>query len=399
MEIVAVFGVVLAVAVLLSSLAHRSVMSLPLLFLVAGVVLGNGGFGLISVGHDGDLVRHVAEVALFVVLFSDGMRVLAEQPRHAWGPPVRALLIGMPVTAALITLAVWGLTDLSLVTSALVGIVLSPTDPVLVSGLLRRDEVPAALRQTLNVESGINDGLALPGVLVLIAVLGASPTPGPWTLVLELLGGVALGVGGALVLGLLIRLPGLVIRPEWQPLAPIALAATLYGTGHLLHLNQFLAAFVGAMTLAALAPDLCSAFGPFGEQTSEMVKFFALLVFGALLEPAMVTTLTLGAFVVVAVTLFLARPAGLLLSLLGTRLPVDQRLVAAWFGPKGLASVLYGLFVLRAGIPRAQEVFALVALVVVVSVVLHTSTDVLVARRLRAQEPDEADVSSGTRDR
>ncbi len=397
MGIVVAFGVVLAAAVLLSSLAHRSVMSLPLLFLATGAVVGNGGFGLVSIGHDGDLVRHVAEVALFVVLFSDGMRVLAERPRQAWQPPARALLIGMPVTAALITLAVWGLTDLSLVASALVGIVLWPTDPVLVSGLLRRDEVPSALRRTLNVESGVNDGLALPGVVVLIAVLGTSPTPEAWTLVVELVGGVVLGAGGALVLGLLPRLPRLTVRSNWRAMAPTALAATLYGAGHLLHLNQFLAAFVGGMTLAALAPQLCSAFEPLGEQASEMAKFFALLVFGALLEPRILTALPLAAVVVVVVvTLFVARPAALLLSLWGTRLPKKQRLVAAWFGPKGLASVLYGLFVLRAGIPRAQDIFALVALVVVASVVLHTSTDALVARRLGdGERRGTADVSSG----
>jgi NhaP-type Na+/H+ or K+/H+ antiporter len=291
-ELAVAFGAALIVAVLLSALAHRSVMSLPLLFLVVGVALGNGGLEVVSLAPDGQLVRQVAEVALFTVLFTDGMRALGTgDGSESWRPPVRALLIGMPLTAATIALLTWALTDLPLAAALLVGVVLSPTDPVLVSAFVRRDEVPHSLRHTLNVESGFNDGLALPGVVVLIAVLGSDETPTVW-----------------------------------------------------------------------------------------------LLVFGALLEPHLLADLSSGGYLVAVLALLLARPASLVVSFVGAGQPMRERLAAAWFGPKGLASVLYGLWVLQSGVPQAVQVFAIVSLSVALSVVVHTSTDVAVARRLGTGE-------------
>lgn len=397
MEIAVAFGATLILAVLLSSLAHRSVMSLPLLFLVVGMLVGNGGLGFVTLGHDGDLVRHVAAVALFTVLFTDGLRVFAESREASWRPPVRALLFGMPFTALAVAGLTWALTDLPFTAALLVGVVLSPTDPVLVSAFVRRTDVPGSLRHTLNIESGVNDGLALPAVVVLIAVLEAEDAPSAGLLALELGGGVALGAAGAALIGLLARLPVLSAHEAQRPLGPVALAIALYGAAHLLHVNPFLAAFVGGATLAKLAPRLGEAFEALGDPVADLLKFFALLVFGALLEPTLLTEIPVGGYVVAVLALLLARPAGLLVSFLGTSMPRKERLAAAWFGPKGLASVLYGLWVLQSGVPWAMEMYALIALAVVLSVVVHTSTDVPVARRIGTGEvaDDQVDAPPG----
>ncbi|RZQ64570.1 cation:proton antiporter [Amycolatopsis suaedae] len=397
MAIAAAFGLALLVAVLLSALAERSALSLPLVFLITGFVIGHGGFGLVTVSSSGDLVRRVADVALFTVLFTDGMRALAPRDRTLWAPPIRALLIGMPLTAAVITLLAWGLTDLPLAAALLLGVILSPTDPVLVSGIVRRSGVPRPLRHALNVESGVNDGLALPAVVVLIAVLGSRDTPDVGTLLGELAGGAALGAVGAAVLAGAARLPVLAVHQRLRPLAPVAVATACYGTAHLLHLNPYLAAFVAGAMVAKTAPQMCGGFQPLGDHLAELMKFLALLVFGALLTGGMLADVPAGGYVVALLALLLARPASLLLSFLGSEFARRQRLAASWFGPKGLASVVYGLYVVQAGIPYASTIFAVVALCVVLSVIAHTTTDVLVARRFRQDESADAGAGPGQR--
>ena len=177
MTVLLVFAAVLLGAVLLSDLAQRSVLSTAVLFLAAGFVLGPSLVGVLPAGGaDEDLVRRLAELALFAVLLTDGARVGARQLVSAWGLPGRALLLGMPLVFVLTALAAWGIAGLGWVEAALLGAVLAPTDPVFASAIVGREEVPARLRHLLNVESGINDGLALPVVLVLLSVLGGEST-------------------------------------------------------------------------------------------------------------------------------------------------------------------------------------------------------------------------------
>jgi len=164
------FAALLFGAVLLSSSAQRSVLSTAVLFLVAGFVLGKGTAGLIVVRPDEPLVAQFTELALFSVLFTDGMRFPLRHLKEIWRLPGRALLYGMPLTLFGTALVAYFLVGLSWVEAALVGAVLSPTDPVFASALVGNDKVPGRLRHLLNVESGVNDGLALPFVIVLLAL-------------------------------------------------------------------------------------------------------------------------------------------------------------------------------------------------------------------------------------
>ncbi|MEU8648295.1 MULTISPECIES: cation:proton antiporter [unclassified Streptomyces] len=403
MVLVVVFGVALLVAVLLSGLAARTVLSTSFLFLVGGALVSDGFLGLIHITPNSEIVSVTADLALFAVLFTDGMHISLPSLRANWRNPARALGLGMPLAFVFMALVTHVLVGLDWMTSFLVGAVLAPTDPVFASAIVGRREVPAKLRQLLNVESGINDGLALPVVLVLIAAAGPAAGGAGTSLAtigLELLVGLALGVVLPLLVSQLVRFRLLGAEPKLQPLLPLATGIILYAACHLTHANPYLAAFSAGAVLAHLSPEARASFEPLGEALAELAKFAALLVFGALLTPALFGDLSWGGYAAVIVAIVLIRPASLLLSLIGTRIPRKERLVAAWFGPKGFASVVYGLLVLQSGIPQAEKAFTLIAVCIAFSIIAHSSTDVPIARAFDVDDlvgiPDGEDAANST---
>ena len=204
----------------------------------------------------------------------------------------------------------------------------------------------------------------------------------------ELLLGLALGFGVAAVVALAWRSKILTAEPRLQPLGPVAIAVVVYAGCHLTHANPYLAAFAAGSTLATLDPVAADRFEPFGDLLAELTKFAALLVFGALITPERLSHLGWQGWLLAVLAIVVVRPVSLLLSLLRTEMPRRERLTAAWFGPKGFASVVYGLLVLQSGIPDNEVVFDLVAVTIALSIVLHSSTDVPVARMLRVEPPD-----------
>lgn len=383
MDLLAVFGVVLLLAALLSGVAARSPFSTSLLVLLLGALLGPGALGVLDIRAENPIVATLAEVALVTVLFADGQHLPLRYVRATARLAGRALLLGMPLTALGIAVLAVLLTDLSWVQALLVGAVLSPTDPVFAAAIVQREEVPERLRRLLNVESGVNDGLALPVVLILLAHSGTPQgSTEPWVLVAELAGGVALGLAVPLAVKGLTRLPGFGATAA-PALLVLATGLTLFGVAELTGANPYLAAFVGGVTLATILPDVEDAFGELGEQLSEAAKLLALLVFAGLLTPTLLGAVPWGGWVVAVLALVLVRPAAMMASLTASSLPKNQRLVVAWFGPKGFASVVYGLLVLESGAAHAQEEFAIIAAAVALSVLVHSSTDVPIARWLQ----------------
>lgn len=178
-------------------------------------------------------------------------------------------------------------------------------------------------------------------------------------------------------------------EPRLQALGPMAIAVILYTACHLTHANPYLAAFAAGSTIATLDRVAAEHFEHFGDLLSEITKFAALLVFGALITPERISHLSVGDWAVAIIAILLVRPAAMMLSLLRTPLPARERSVAAWFGPKGFVSVVYGLIVLQAGIPAGEHVFDLVAITIALSIVLHSSTDVPVAKALSVDPPDD----------
>jgi NhaP-type Na+/H+ or K+/H+ antiporter len=387
MALVLAFGVVLLISVSLSGVAARTVLSTALLFLVAGALLGEGGFGLVAIPSDGPFVTTLADLALFTVLFTDGQRAGLPALRAGWRLSGRALGLAMPLTMVGIAVPAHFLAGLDWPTAFLVGAILSPTDPVFAAAIVGRADVPLRLRRLLNVESGLNDGLALPFVLIFLAT-AAGQDAHLGTVALELVAGLALGVVVPAVVVLAWRLRVLTAEPRLQALGPLAIAVLLYATCHLTHANPYLAAFAAGSTIATLDRTAAEHFEHFGDLLSETTKFAALLVFGALITPDRIADLSAGDWAVAVIAILLVRPAAMMLSLLRTTLPARERSVAAWFGPKGFASVVYVLLAVQAGIPAGDHVFDLVAITIAMSIVLHSSTDVPVAKALRVEPPD-----------
>ncbi|MDP9697074.1 UNVERIFIED_ORG: NhaP-type Na+/H+ or K+/H+ antiporter [Arthrobacter globiformis] len=216
------FAVLLLIGVLISERAHRTVLSTAVLFLVGGFLLGPGALGFITVSTGDPIVGGLAELALFSVLFTDGMRVGFRDLRAAWRLPGRALLLGLPLTLVLTALFAHLVAGLPWLESFLLGAILAPTDPVFAAAIVGRKEVPGRLRHLLNVESGVNDGLALPIVLILLAAAGGSDTRGE-ELLFEIILGIAVGVAVPVVVLSLEKLSFLQAIRSLQPLLAVSI--------------------------------------------------------------------------------------------------------------------------------------------------------------------------------
>ncbi len=387
MTAVLAFALALFLAAIVSDYSRRSIVSSAVVFLVAGWLVGGGGFGLVRVRADAASVRYLAQIVLFSVLFTDGTRTGLDDLRRGWRAPGRALLVGMPLTLGLTALAAHVVVGVRWREAFLLGAVLSPTDPVFAAALVQRAEVPWRLRHLLNVESGLNDGLALPIVLGILATYDTS------SLAFRLAGSVAAGLAvGVAIAWCAVRVTGfrfLGVSDAYQRFVAVAVAMIVYATAGLLHANEFLAAFAAGATLSSTGGRFSKAFREFGEGIADLLKFAGVLLFGTLLAGRLFQGFGLAELAFVGLALVVARPLAIGIALLGSRLSRKEKLVAAWFGPKGFASVVFAILVLRSGAEQAGKVFQLAAVVIAASIVVHSSTDVLVARRV-AVPPEEA---------
>ena len=286
---VAVLGSLLVVGALLSGVAKRSFLSLTALFVLVGFALGDGGAELLEFDAESDFVRSLAVVALILILFRDGLEVEAELLQEDWHLPLRKLVFAMPLTAALIAVATHVVTDLDWTESFLLGALLSPTDPVLSSAVVTNPRVPRRVRHSLNLESGLNDGLALPAVIALLFSLDPDESDFTWwTFVLQDLGvglaaGALVGYAGARLMPERKAL-GNEIAPHQKSLYALGIAFAAYGVAVLPpEGNGLIAVFVCAIVLGILRPDLREAFERRSEDIIEVVKLGIFVVFGSLL--------------------------------------------------------------------------------------------------------------------
>lgn len=384
MGVAAVFCGLLLVGVVLSDLVRRSMLSMAVLFLAGGIVIGPV-LRLSSLSPTDPLLHHVTELALFAVLFSDGMRVDLSRREGSWQVPARALLLGVPITVVLGAIAGTTFTTLGWAEAALVAAVLAPTDPVFASAIVGREGVPARLRRLLNIESGLNDGLALPIVIVLIEINTDEPVR-VLTLVADIAFGLAIGVVvPALTLWLeRSRLPS--VSDVYGVLNGLAIGALVFTVSSLTGANLFVAAFVAGIVIGRRSDHVVTSFERIGEPISEVLKVLAVFLFGMLLHASLFRTLSWGSVALIAVFLFAIRPLALGISLAGTGIPRDEFAVAAWFGPRGFASVVYGLLVLGSTTDQAGLDFSIIAATIAASIVLHSSTDVPISKYFERKE-------------
>jgi len=410
----AILGVVALLAAWLPSYIARRPVSLPVLLLVVGTVVFALPLGL----HVPDPRNHVegveriSELAVIVSLMGAGLKLDRPFSLRGWSNTWRMLGIAMPVTIVLT--AVLGATvgGLAAVSALLLGAVLAPTDPVLASDVqvgeptLEDEPAPDAeneVRFTLTSEGGLNDALAFPFVYAAIRIADGGWSPDAWLVVwigwdvfARLLIALVVGLAvGALLVVVAFRPPGRLHALADTRQGFVALAATLlaYGFTELAQGYGFLAVFVAAVVLRSSerGHEFHAQLHSFSHQIESLLIVALLLVFGGALVGGVLDGLTVGGVVLAVALVVVVRPLSGMVALIGSGLTVIERTAISFFGIRGFGSVYYVAYALGAAtFPAAEEVWAVVGLTLVLSVVVHgvTATPVmrLVDRTLRRRE-------------
>lgn len=398
-------GIVIVIASLVSGLVERLPVSPVLVFVALGVLLGPHGTGTFDLGLTSPLIVEVASVALTLVLFTDAMTINLGQLRTNWLPAALVLGPGALLTIALIAVAALGLFRPPPALALLVGAILASTDGILVRDLTRDHRVPLAIRHTLRVEAGANDLIVLPLVLVLASLAAGHASD--------------LGALGRLLFGIVIVAPvvGVVValvavrlmawlrqrrlvRREYESIYSLGVALVAFAAAQLLGGSGFLAAFAAGLTILFVDVDLCDCFLEYGETTAEVAMLVTFVLLGSTIVTSALAALDARTLVFAAFTLLVARPLAMLLVLAKATLSRDGKLVLAWFGPRGLGSILLLIVALAEGVPAGDGLTGVVCLVVLASVVLHGLTGTPLARwygrRATATElPEETIADAG----
>jgi NhaP-type Na+/H+ or K+/H+ antiporter len=380
----AIIGIVIIVSALLSGFIDKSGLPQVAVFIGIGAALGPAGLSVFNMTLDSTVLRVVATLSLTLVLFTDAVSLnIAEIKRNA-GLAFRMLGPGTILCAALTALAAWWLLQIPPASAAILGAALASTDPVLLRGLLRRRDISSTTRQALQLESGLNDVVLLPIVVVAIALSGLhQSTPGEFGKMgfgLFLLGpgaGVAVGLLGVAALDLIRRRLG--VRRDYESLYSLGVAFTAFAAAEAVHGSGFLAAFAAGLTIAALDVELCDCFIEYGGVTAEMLLLFTFVIFGSSLIWTGFTGLDVPTLIFAAFALLIRVPI-YLLTLLGSAVDRRGRLLIAWYGPSGLSSLLLILLPVFAGVPGSDRIFRICALVVLLSIVLHGATPMFLGR-------------------
>jgi NhaP-type Na+/H+ or K+/H+ antiporter len=396
---------VLAAVVLAFGLVSRrlegTVLTAPIFFVAAGAVLGPAGLGLAEFQLAGHTVLLLGEVALAILLFTDAARTNLSALRQNEGLPLRLLGIGMPLTIALgAGIAALLLTDLTIWEAAIVGTVLAPTDAALGQAVVSNPRVPAGIRQALNVEAGLNDGLSVPflALFLTLAVAEVELQPASYWMrfALEQVGfGLLVGVGVGLVGGWLVRWAS---QRGWmtelfQRLALLALAIIAWALADEVGGNGFIAAFVGGLVVGPTVERVGEGVIRFTEAEGQLLNLSVFFIFGVL-AVGLIEGLGWEVVLYSILSLSVIRMLPVAVSLLGTHLRGVSVLFAGWFGPRGLASIVLGLIVvaeapLLGGRDQLEQV---VALTVLLSVLLHGITAAplsrMYARRVEKMSAD-----------
>jgi NhaP-type Na+/H+ or K+/H+ antiporter len=375
----------------LSARLERFDVTAPIIFVLAGLLLTHGPLAVLGVAPSNELIKELAEFTLALVLFSDASRVGLHELRVDAGLYVRLLGVALPLTIGLGTVLALALAGTNIWLALLVGAALAPTDAALGAGMIASPVVPARIRRLINVESGLNDGIATPFVSVALAGAatgGHLAGHGPAAAVAELAVGVIVGVvvGGAG--GLLVKAAR---QRGWAAdgfagSAVLALAVCAYASAVAVHGNGFIAAFVGGLAFGTTGGRRGEPLVPFVEETGALVSLLVWLAFGAVaLVPAMkMLTWPMVLYAILSLTVVRMVPVAVVLA--GTRLGWATVSLLAWFGPRGLASVVFALLALEElGSPTAGHAVAVITVTVLLSVVLHGVTaEPLAARYARS---------------
>ena len=368
---------------MVSKRIRRTPFSPAMFFVGIGLICGGHAVGLMNLGKDEHLVHLIGEITLILVLFTDASRIDLGVLRSNYQIPARLLAIGLPLTiVAGAFAALFLFPGFSIWEAAILAAILAPTDAALGQPVVSSPKVPVRIRQALNVESGINDGVCLPVIVILLATSAMECQPAQhWTLftikqlVFGPLVGIAIGYFGG-------KMVSFGSQSGWmshafQQLSGIGLALLCYAVAEKVGGNGFIAAFVGGLVIGNSSKPICDCLYEFGEAEGELLIMLVFLLFGiGMVWPALQHAN--GSVILYAVlSLTIIRMVPVALSLLGSKLTLNTFGFLGWFGPRGIASILFGLLVLEneklhEGV--GEQIFQIVTLTVFFSVIAHGIT-------------------------
>lgn len=354
----------------------------PLMFMLAGLILGPAFLGILQPRIDKDGLRILAELTLAIVLFSDAANANLKTLKAYEGLPLRLLLLGLPLTMLSGWLVgMWLFPQVPSLELAILATLLAPTDAALGKAVVSNPKVPASVREGLNVESGLNDGICVPVLLMFLALLIEEQTRSPLSmaglLFIEELGiGAVTGVVLTLIAWRLQRYSGQHQwqTPVWSQLMLPGLAVLCFATAQAIGGSGFIAAFVGGLFASYLFTQQKHHLLKASEEFASLLSVVTWVVFGALVVPRAWSSLTVEVWLYALLSLTGIRVLPVLISLAGSRFDLETRLFIGWFGPRGLASIVFAVMILEYPLEASHTLVAVAVCTVFLSVLLHGLT-------------------------
>jgi NhaP-type Na+/H+ or K+/H+ antiporter len=379
---------------------ERSLISGPIVFTAVGFVLGPDVLGILRIHLDGEGLRLLAELTLAMVLFTDAANADFSIVKRNLGVPERLLLIGLPLTIVLgFLIAAVVFLRLEVLEMALLATMLAPTDAALGKPVVTNPTVPAAMREALNLESGLNDGICVPIVVLLLGLAVGTQIEGGAVAHVARVVVEAIGIG--LIVGLALTwLTILMLRfaerrgwisEHWVEVPIVALAAACFATAQALGGSGFIACFVGGLLLSGLGTRHKQELLRGAEHMGEALALLTWVVFGGIVVARMIDRTTWPALIYAVLSLTLVRMLPVFLCLIGTRTSAADKLFIGWFGPRGLATIVFAVLVLDEHLPGNDTIMLAAGWTVLLSVIAHGVTANPLVRRMAARPATEAE--------
>ena len=370
----AIIGVSLLFVAAVSRYLSGTPLTPAILVVAIGILVGPLVLDEIAIRPTSSTVRSLAEATLAVVLFSDSSRVSLRGLKREASMPLRLLGVGLILTVCAGGLAAVGLfKSFSLNDALILGVVLAPTDAGLGSAVVTDDRLPQVVRQSLNVESGLNDGICVPLLLILLAT-AAGAASHPLRVVAEEIGyGVLCGLGAALLASAIVVFAGCrnLIDKTWQQIIPLATTIAAYGAANALGGSGFISAFVAGALFGLLAGDEVAKTMQFTEETGTVLDSVTFLVFGAVFLGPAFKHMSWQIVVYAVLSLTIVRMLPVAIALFGTHARPATVAFMGWFGPRGLASIVFAVIVEDARLPHSADIALATYLTVGLSVLVH----------------------------
>jgi NhaP-type Na+/H+ or K+/H+ antiporter len=404
---------VLLVCILLAgSISRRikgTIITLPMVYAFLGIIIGGLGFNIVKLEVENSLVELIAELTLLVVLATDASRINIRDVLRDHDLPLRLLGVGLPLMMIAGTIsAVLIFSELSFWEAAILGIILYPTDASLGQSVVNNPKVPVRIRQALNIESGLNDGIALPFLLLAVSMATSEAIyKNPFEFIFSVLVQILLGIAAGVVVGYLgAKFIQWGQKSGWmskifQKISSLVLILVVYGLAEVIGGNGFIAAFIlGLVSSNVSSPEETEDLYEHAEIQVAMLMLLTFMIFGAVMLPPAIESISPSIVLYAIISLSLVRIVPVAISFIKAKVQPKTSLFVGWFGPRGIASILYIFIVLESeSLPSLELIYAVVMVTVLFSIFAHGITAAPAAKRygehIKELEHEEKGIMEG----